>query len=239
MRAFGHSNRYYSPTNAGPLVAFIIQACLILLAPLFFAASVYMLLSRIIRATGHSAYSPVQIKWLTKIFVGGDLLCLNIQSTGASILTNSKGNARKASIGTNIVMGGLVLQILIFSFFVAIASVFHKRMRNGPVAAGKHIAGGWNWEGNLYMLYLVSGIITFRNLYRVIEYAMGENGYLMTKEWSIYALDALPMAVVLVICAKWYVGDMSALLAEEEDIIEMIVGAEREHGEPGEIARRI
>ena len=135
-------------------------------------------------------------------------------------------------------MSGLVLQILIFGFFVAIAWIFHKRMRNGPVAAGKNIAGGWNWAGYLYMLYLVSGIITFRNLYRVIEYAMGEDGYLMTKEWSIYVLDALPMAIVLVICANWYVGDMGQLLAEEEDNIEMMADAQRENGEIDEIARR-
>jgi hypothetical protein len=237
-RATGHSNRYYSSTNAGPLVAFIIQACLILLAPLFFAASVYMFLSRIIRATGHSKYSPIQTKWLTKIFVGGDLLCLNIQSSGASLLTNSKGNALKSSIGTNMIIGGLALQMVVFGFFLAVAWIFHKCMRNGPVAAGEQIGGGWDWAGYLRMLYLVSGIITFRNLYRVIEYIMGEDGYLMTTEWSIYVLDALPMAVVLVICTKWYVGDMSKLLGEEQGDMEMMVGVERGNSQSGETARR-
>ncbi|KAF2677811.1 RTA1 like protein [Lentithecium fluviatile CBS 122367] len=228
-RALGHTNRYYIASKPGPLVYFIIQAVLILLAPLFFAASVYMFLSRIIRATGHTSYSPVCTKWLTKIFVGGDFLCLNIQSTGASMLTNAKGNAKKADLGTNIVMTGLVLQIVIFAFFVGVAGVWHRRMRSGPGAPGKHPVGanGWDWERYMWMLYVASGIITARNLYRVVEYAMGEDGYLLMNEWSVYVLDALPMVVVLVVCARWYVGDLSGLLRERGEEVEMMVDGER------------
>jgi hypothetical protein len=229
-RAYGHDNRYYKAKNPGPLVAYIIQACLVLIAPLFYAASVYMFLGRIIRATGHTQYVPIRINWLTKIFVGGDLLCLNIQSSGASVLTNSKGDAKKASIGTNIVMAGLVLQILVFGYFVYVAGVFHSRMRRGPVATGKSVAGGWNWEGYLKMLYFASVIITLRNLYRVVEYAMGEEGYLMMNEWSVYALDAAPMAVVLVVCARWYVGDLTGIVEEGRESVEMMVGGETSRG---------
>jgi hypothetical protein len=35
-----------------------------------------------------------------------------------------------------------------------------------------------------------------------------EDGYLLQNEWPIYAFDAIPMAIVLVICAAWYVGDI-------------------------------
>lgn len=30
----------------------------------------------------------------------------------------------------------------------------------------------------------------------------------MVREWPVYVFDALPMAVVLVICWLWYVGDV-------------------------------
>ena len=36
-----------------------------------------------------------------------------------------------------------------------------------------------------------------------------EDGYLLANEWPIYVFDALLMVIVLVICCKWYVGDIS------------------------------
>jgi hypothetical protein len=53
----------------------ITQTLLILLAPILFAASIYMFLSRIITATGSVSYSIIRPTRLTKVFVGGDVLC--------------------------------------------------------------------------------------------------------------------------------------------------------------------
>jgi hypothetical protein len=64
--------------------AFILQSVLILVAPAVFAASIYMELGRIIRLTDGTAFSLVKIKWLTKIFVGGDVLSFLMQSSGSS-----------------------------------------------------------------------------------------------------------------------------------------------------------
>lgn len=68
------------------------QSLLILLAPAFFAASIYMILGRLIVLVDGEAHSPIRVKWLTKIFVGGDVLSFLAQSAGTSlsIFTTSK-----------------------------------------------------------------------------------------------------------------------------------------------------
>ncbi len=59
------------------------QSVLILLGPALFAASIYMLLGRIIRVLNAGAISPIRPTWLTKIFVTGDVLSFLLQSGGA------------------------------------------------------------------------------------------------------------------------------------------------------------
>ena len=55
---------------------------MILCAPALTAASIYMILGRIIRLVDGAHHSPIPLKWLTWIFVIGDLLSLNIQGAG-------------------------------------------------------------------------------------------------------------------------------------------------------------
>jgi hypothetical protein len=54
----------------------------LLLGPSFFAASIYMILGRIIRLTGGENHSPIRPTRLTKIFVLGDVLSFFVQSGG-------------------------------------------------------------------------------------------------------------------------------------------------------------
>ena len=41
---------------------------------------------------------------------------------------------------------------------------------------------------------------------RLVSNLYTENGYLLSIEWPIYVLDALPMAVVMAVCVMWHVG---------------------------------
>ena len=61
---------------------YIIQSLLILLGPTLFAASIYMILGRIMRLTNGEAHSIIRVNWVTKIFVLGDVLSFLAQSGG-------------------------------------------------------------------------------------------------------------------------------------------------------------
>lgn len=55
------------------------------------------------------------------------------------------------------------------------------------------------WKQSLNMLYAVSALIMVRSIFRVAEYVMGSEGYLLQHEWTLYIFDALLMALVTVI----------------------------------------
>lgn len=61
---------------------YALQSLFILLAPSLFAASIYMILGRIIRLVDGDSRSLIRATRLTKIFVLGDVLSFFIQSGG-------------------------------------------------------------------------------------------------------------------------------------------------------------
>ncbi|KAF2732652.1 hypothetical protein EJ04DRAFT_513717 [Polyplosphaeria fusca] len=179
-----------------------------------------MFLGRLIRATGFTKLSIIRTTWLTKIFVAGDILCFLVQAVGATILTTAD-DQDGLDRGRAVILVGLALQLVIFGLFVLVALVFHVRVRRGGLR--DKAMCNWNWETYLNLLYLVSVIITLRNVYRVVEYVQGSEGYLMTHEWSIYIFDALLMAIVLAITASWYLGKIVAPKEIQQDY-EMVAG---------------
>jgi hypothetical protein len=164
VETIGYAGRIASPSNANSLPLYILQTLTILLAPILFAASVYMVLSRLIVATGAEAYTLIRVSWITRTFVGGDILCFLIQSGGGGILAGADDDKKRRDLGQNIILAGLILQMVIFVGFVLVAVVFHRRLRARPTGKEGRVTG--SWERALGMLYTVSVLITVRNLFQ-------------------------------------------------------------------------
>lgn len=148
----GYAARGYCHNRLYAFTPFVMQTILILLAPILFAASVYMFLGRIMRATGCTSYSLIRTTWLTKIFVMGDIVCFITQGTGAAVMGNATSK-KTIDLGSTIILVGLVVQVLIFGFFLVIGVVFHVRMRRSRESGVK---SGWGWERYLTSLYVVN-----------------------------------------------------------------------------------
>lgn len=69
---------------------YIIQTLFILVAPALFAASIYMELGRIILMVEGERHAIVQKRFLTKIFVGGDILSFVTQGAGMDIIAEQR-----------------------------------------------------------------------------------------------------------------------------------------------------
>lgn len=63
---------------------YIIQSTLLLIAPALFAASIYMELGRVIVLVRAERFAIIRVNWMTKIFVGGDVLSFLMQASGTS-----------------------------------------------------------------------------------------------------------------------------------------------------------
>jgi hypothetical protein len=115
----------------------------------------------------------------------------------------SAGSANSQDIGTYIIIAGLGVQLLFFGVFVAVACVCQSRFSNRQDAAPDVNSGKvpWtqSWKSLLWALYLVSGLILIRSAFRVVEFAQGFNGYLISHEIFMYVFDAALMFVLMVV----------------------------------------
>ncbi len=209
-RAIGHSNK----EDRNP---FIVQSILILVAPALFAATIYMTLGRLIRATNGAKYSIVRVTWMTKIFVVGDVLSFFIQGGGGGIMAS--GDPDKLKVGERVILGALFLQITMFGLFVLASIIFHYRMHKEPTP--ESFNPGLKWEKTLYVLYTVSATIMIRNIFRIAEYAGGHDGALLRVEWPIYVFDALLMALTMVIFYWGYPPAKQLNISDSEASIEV------------------
>lgn len=199
------------------MFVFAIQNVFLLLGPTLFAASVYMTLGRIIRSVHAEKHSLVRINWLTKIFVMGDVVSFLVQG-GASGLMATGNNVKMAS---NIVVAGLVIQVVMFGLFIVTSIVFEVRMRRSPTteAFDERI----NWMSHVRTLYAVSVLILIRSIFRVVEYAAGEDGYPLTHEWMLYVFDSVLMIISMLVWGIWYPGTISRLTVADEEIVTEVV----------------
>ena len=69
------------------LVPYTWQALLLLLAPAFFSASIYMTLGRIILMVDGEGLALLSRRYLTKVFVTGDIVFLVLQAIGMFLHT--------------------------------------------------------------------------------------------------------------------------------------------------------
>ena len=99
-----------------------------------------------------------------------------------------------AQAGSYIIIGGLVIQLLFFGIFIIVACHFDRNMRKRPTALSLERP----WYKHLIMLYIVSILILVRSVFRIIEYAQGNTGYILSHEYFLYVFDAaLMFGVVL------------------------------------------
>ena len=82
VETVGFIGRYLSHNDIWALGPFIMQSLLILVAPALFAASIYIILGRVILMVDGERYSLIRQKWLTKTFVAGDILSFMMQGSG-------------------------------------------------------------------------------------------------------------------------------------------------------------
>ena len=192
---------------------FSIQNTFILLGPALFAASIYMCLSRIIRSVRADNLSLVQPRKLTRTFVLGDVLSFMVQGSAAGLMVTGDN----AKMGEGIVIGGLMIQIIVFGLFAATAVVFKKRISRSPTP--ESCDASVPWEKSLRMLFIVSALIMIRSLFRVVEFAMGNDGYILQHEWTMYIFDSVLMFAVMVVYYLWY----PTYIADEKVGLETLV----------------
>ncbi|KAJ5934275.1 Protein RTM1 [Penicillium verhagenii] len=207
----GYIARIFSHFDTLALGPYIVQTMLILVAPPLFAASIYMTLGRIIVRLGAEDKSIVPIRFLTKIFVVGDVISFFMQCGGGGYMAAGTISAMK--IGADVVVGGLVVQLLFFGFFVIVSAVFHwrvkKQKRTYMQVSSSQSQGPetrMTWEAVMWALYGACLLILVRSVFRVVEFIEGNDGFIMRREYLLYIFDACLMSLTGILFLIVYPG---------------------------------
>jgi RTA1 like protein len=183
------------------------QSLLILLAPLWINAFVYMLLGRMVQFfLDERRVCRVKAKHFTWIFVSLDILSFIVQGAGG-IMTNQQDMPQVQKDGLNVYMGGLGIQQLFIIIFTYLAIRFQKKLalqEQRNLGAGQGVSmtefrSPHQARKLLKTVYLVLGLITLRIIFRLIEFSQGTDSYLNTHEWFPYVFDAVPMLAATIV----------------------------------------
>ncbi|KAL2173322.1 RTA1 like protein-domain-containing protein [Thermothelomyces heterothallicus CBS 202.75] len=232
FQVIGYCGRVWSHFDNMAIGGFVMQAILILIAPALYAASIYMILGRLIRTLHAEPTSIIPVKWMTKIFVVGDVLSFLMQAGGGGI--QAAGTLELFDIGEKIIIVGLFIQIFMFGFFLVTTVVFHTRFSQSSGSDRQHSL--IRWKRHLTVLYVASAIIMVRSIFRVVEYLQGNRGYLISHEIFLYVFDALLMASVMAIFFVFYVDDLEpSKVGKRDSAMEML--SSRDSDGPGMVPR--
>jgi hypothetical protein len=206
----GYVGRIISSNNIWVLGPFIEQSILLLVAPALFAASIYIILGRVILLVDGERFSLIRQKYLTTLFVCGDILAFLTQAGGGGI--QAMRTTTSVHLGQTIIVIGLFLQTLFFGLFIAVAVIFHRRLVSSE---GQNLElNALPWRKHIFALYTGSGLIMVRSMFRVVEYLMGNDGYLLRHEVFLYIFDAVLMFSVMALFNIIHPSEITRLMRD-------------------------
>lgn len=213
LEAAGYIARIISSDDKQALAPFIIQSVLLLIAPAFYAATIYMLFGRLLLTLQCEKLMLVSGRFGTTFFVMGDLVSFILQAAGGGIMATANGRVT----GSHLAVAGLAAQIAFFGFFI---------LNEIQFTAKVHRVCPFYWKiSRKWLIFNLSLIISslfimVRSIVRLIEFIEGSNGFIISHEVFIYVFDATPMFLTTVtFCIGSYYGNLFKTIAECRDFI--------------------
>ncbi|PGH03029.1 hypothetical protein GX51_04347 [Blastomyces parvus] len=201
---------YNNPWAQNP---FMIQICCLTIGPAFLAAGIYFCLSRIVTTFGREN-SRIPAVWYPRIFIPCDILALALQGAGGGLASSSDPGTSGADTGTNLMIAGVVWQVVILGVFILLAVDFAVRttlrMRSVGVEAldPKHamLRSSFAFRGFLVALSLSTLFIFTRCVYRIAELSGGWDGPLLKDEPLFIGLEGVMVALAVLVLNAFHPG---------------------------------
>jgi hypothetical protein len=200
-RIMMHSNPYDS-------TAFQIQICCLIMAPSFVAAGVYLTFKHIVITFGES-WSRLPPVWYTRIFIAGDTFCLTLQGAGGGIAATAGPGSSLQDVGTNLMIAGVVLQVVVLSIFGALLAEYMVRTyrcRDQLSVQATTLAHQKSFRGFCFSLVIAFVGIFIRCIYRIPELSGGWRSELMRKEVDFIVLEGVMIVVSVLMLTVFHPG---------------------------------
>ena len=174
----GYAARVHMLQNPsmGPYVT---SKALLIISPVLLSIVNYITVGRILRYvdTSKGWLKPAWVGW---IFTASDIFCLLLQGSGGGLSASVDASSR--TLGKNLLLVGLAIQMFFFTIFLCITVYIHR-------CRAYNLMGNEQFRPIFIGLYSTIGLMYVRNVFRFIEFTQGHLGYLATHEAYFYIFD--------------------------------------------------
>lgn len=234
----GYVARIFAIENQLSSGVYTAQMLLILLAPLWINAYIYMLLGRMVHfflEPDRDRVFKIRARLITRMFVLFDITAFLIQAVGGT-MTGPDVSPSVQQTGLNIYTAGVGVQLFFLVIFTVLAIRFQRKVSRRQSLSTKATNEDPNPESQedlppqsnarfhvdsvmsmpdpslaiplLRLLYVTMALIILRNIYRLVEFGTGENSPPIKHEWYSYVFDAVPMFSALLVLNIFNPGKM-------------------------------
>lgn len=144
----------------------------------------------------------------------------DVEVAGGGIQSSGDKNPKNVKLGENVILAGLLIQVVFFGLFIITAGIFDVRLSKEPTTKSQQVP----WRSHMNILYVTNGLVMLRSAFRVVEYAMGNNGYLLRHEVFLYVFDSVPMLFVMIAYGWKYPNEISEVLRGERNHVSRSTG---------------
>lgn len=177
---------------------FVIQYFFIVVAPVFFSASIYAIISVLIGRVGREC-SPLPPKLILWIFITCDVVATIIQVAGAAMVGVAYSNDKDPTTPNHILLGGLAFQALTFFIFLVLLSIVLFRARGTIISSRSFTIFN-------AAVVMASLLVYVRTCFRLAETAQGLMATLSRNEAYFGALEFAPIVLALALLSIWHPG---------------------------------
>lgn len=201
--------------NKNPFIMnnFLINLIPLTIAPALFTAGIYLCLTRVITAIG-SENSRLKPKMYTYVFIGFDLLALILQAIGGGMAATAK-DKKGSKLGADIMIAGLVSQVISMVFFLIVWGDFALRVRRNKLSGAlartqpplyDSLRATKAFRFFQWSLFLATILIFVRCIYRVAELWEGFSGHLANDEATFMIFEGPLIILALTAMTVFHPG---------------------------------
>lgn len=197
----GWGARLYSSSNPTALIPFDIQISSTITGPTPLIAANFVILEYLIKILG-TRFSRLSPRMYMIIFVTCDVISLSIQGAGGTIAGIAAGNGEDPTTGGNVMLIGIIIQMVAITLFIFTATEFfyryaydkpYHKAASGDMEKSKGFYSSSGMEPRLkiacYALAFSTTCLFIRAVYRTIELTDGWNGRIIATQVYFNVLD--------------------------------------------------
>lgn len=192
---------------------FVVQYFFIVIAPVFFSAAIYTIVSVMVNIYGR-ACAPIPPKAILGIFIACDVVATIVQIAGAALVGVAYSNQRNPTVYNHILLAGLAFQVFSFAAFLVVLTWTLLKARRSSAKVS-----------SAFVLALITATLAvyLRTCFRLAETAEGLMKNLSTHEVFFGCLEFAPIVVAVFLFIYYHPGewlDAGVITRENADLLD-------------------